>query len=451
MLPETSYTRSGSVNIAYQVFGDGPRDLLLVPGWISNIDVFWEEPTVVRFFEGLAQFSRVLLFDKRGTGLSDRISGIPTLEDRMDDVRAVMNAANSKEATLFGYSEGGPMCALFAATYPERTSALVLMGSYARRQSAPDYECGLTHENSEQLLEDIESDWGSPLDIERRIPSLADNQRFRRWWAKFMRAGASPASAAALTRMNFQIDVRPILPSIRVPTLILHARHDRIVDAEAGRYLSQHIPGARFIEFDTDDHVPFGDSMGQVLDETQQFVTGRTDLHSDDRVVSTIMFTDIVNSTRIAADMGDSTWSDSLDAHHATVRRELAIHRGTEVKTTGDGFHATFDGPARAIRCGQAICQAVEALGLEVRVGIHTGECIRRGDELEGIAVHIAARIGALANAGQVLVSRTVRDLVAGSGILFEDQGAHQLKGVDGEWSVCEATRNFAIREKSNK
>lgn len=439
MFPETFYTRSGSVNIAYQIFGDGAHDLLLVPGWISNVDVFWEEPTVVRFFEGLAKFSRVLLFDKRGTGLSDRVAGIPTLEDRMDDVRAVMNAADSKDATLFGYSEGGPMCALFAATYPGRTRSLVLMGSYARRQSAPDYACGLSDENFEQLLEDIDSGWGSPLDIERRIPSLASNQRFRRWWAKFMRAGASPASAAALMRMNSQIDVRPILPSIRVPALILHAKHDRVVDVEAGRYLAQNIPNARLVELDAYDHVPFGDSMGEVLDEIQKFVTGRSDFYSDDRVVSTIMFTDIVNSTRIAAEMGDSGWRDSLDAHHATVRGELAIHRGTEIKTTGDGFHATFDGPARAIRCGQAICQSVEALGLQVRVGIHTGECIRRGDELEGIAVHIAARIGALAEAGQVLVSQTVRDLVAGSGIQFESQGVHRLKGVDGEWSVCAA------------
>jgi pimeloyl-ACP methyl ester carboxylesterase len=437
MPPDTIYTRSGSVNIAYQVFGDGPRDLLLVPGWISNIDVFWEEPTVVRFFEGLAEFSRVLLFDKRGTGLSDRVSGIPTLEDRMDDVRAVMNAADSKQATLFGYSEGGPMCALFAATYPERTDALVLMGSYARRQSAPDYKYGLTDENSEQLLEEIESAWGSPLDIEQRIPSLAANPRFRSWWAKFMRAGASPASAAALMRMNFQIDVRPILQSIRIPTLILHAKHDRVVDIGAGRYLAQNIPNARLVEIDANDHVPFGDSMVQILDEIQQFVTGRSDIHGDDRVVSTIMFTDIVDSTRVAAEMGDSTWRDSLDAHHVMVRRQLAVHRGTEIKTTGDGFHATFDGPARAIRCGQAICQSVETLGLKVRVGIHTGECVRLGGELEGIAVHIAARIGALAEAGQVLVSQTVRDLVAGSGIQFDSQGVHQLKGVDGEWTVC--------------
>lgn len=439
MLPETRYTRSGSVNIAYQVFGDGPHDLLFVPGWISNIDTFWEEPTVVRFFEGLAKFSRVILFDKRGTGLSDRVTGIPTLEDRMDDVRAVMNAADSKDATLFGYSEGGPMCALFAATYPERTRALVLMGSYARRRSAPGYECGLSDDNSGRLLEEIESGWGTPLDIDRRIPSLASNQRFRRWWAKFMRAGASPASAAALTKMNYQIDVRPILPSIRVPTLILHAKRDRIVDVTAGRYLAQHTPDARLVEFDTDDHVPFGDSMGQVLDETQRFVTGRSEVYSDDRIVSTIMFTDIVDSTRVVAEMGDTVWRDALEAHHAAVRGELAVHRGTEIKTTGDGFHATFDGPARAIRCGQAICQSIEALGLEVRVGIHTGECVRSGDELEGIAVHIAARIGGLAGAGQVLVSQTVRDLVAGSGIQFENRGVHQLKGVEGEWSVCAA------------
>jgi class 3 adenylate cyclase len=238
-------------------------------------------------------------------------------------------------------------------------------------------------------------------------------------------------------RMNFQIDVRPILQSIRIPTLILHAKHDRVVDIGAGRYLAQNIPNARLVEIDANDHVPFGDSMVQILDEIQQFVTGRSDIHGDDRVVSTIMFTDIVDSTRVAAEMGDSTWRDSLDAHHVMVRRQLAVHRGTEIKTTGDGFHATFDGPARAIRCGQAICQSVETLGLKVRVGIHTGECVRLGGELEGIAVHIAARIGALAEAGQVLVSQTVRDLVAGSGIQFDSQGVHQLKGVDGEWTVC--------------
>ena len=322
MTPETFYTRSGPVNIAYQVFGDGPHDLILVPGWVSNIDVFWEEPTVARFFQGLANFSRVLLFDKRGTGLSDRVAGIPTLEDRMDDVRAVMNAADSSGATLFGYSEGGPMCALFAATYPERTRALVLMGSYARKQSAPDYECGLSVESSEQLLRDVESRWGSHLDIEQRVPSLASNQRFRRWLAKFMRAGASPASAAALTEMNLQIDVRPILPSIRVPTLILHAKRDRIVNVEAGRHLAQHIPDADLVEFDADDHVPYGDSMGRVLDEAQRFVTGRS---------------------------------------------------------------------------------------------------------------------GALADAGQVLVSQTVIDLVAGSGIQFENKSVHRLKGIDGDWSVCAA------------
>ena len=331
------------------------------------------------------------------------------------------------------------MCALFAATYPERTRSLVLMGSYARRQSAPDYAFGLTSENSEQLLKDIESKWGTPLDIDRRIPSSSSNERFRRWWAKFMRAGASPASAVALMKMNFDIDVRPILPSIRVPSLILHATGDRIVDIEAGRYLAKQIPNARLVEFDAVDHVPFGDSMNQVIDEIEQFVTGRSTDHVEDRVVSTIMFTDIVDSTRVAAEMGDAAWRDSLEAHHSAVRAELDRFRGTEIKTTGDGFHATFDGPARAIRCGQAICQSVESLGLRVRVGIHTGECVRTGDELEGIAVHIAARIGALAEAGQVFVSQTVRDLVAGSGIVFVSRGAHRLKGVEGEWSVYTA------------
>lgn len=439
LIPETRYARAGGTHIAYQVFGDGPRDLLLVPGWVSNVDLFWDEPVVVRFFEALSGFARVLLFDKRGTGLSDPVLGAATLEERMDDVRAVMDEVGSEKATLFGYSEGGPMCALFAATYPQRTAALVLKGSYARRLAAPDYAAGLSSVQKEELEELTRTRWGSAFDIEARIPTLAGNKRFRRWWAKFARAGASPAGATALLRMNFGIDVRPILPSIRVPTLILHAARDRIADVEAGRYLAQHIPGATFVELDCDDHVPFGDGMEQVVREVQRFVTGRSAALDDDRIVTTIMFTDIADSTRLAAEYGDSAWGDLLSAHHDLIRRELDAHRGQEVKSTGDGFHATFDGPVRAIRCGKAICAGVADLGLSVRVGIHTGECVRRGGELEGLAVHIAARIGALADAGQVLTSSTVRDLVAGSGIAFVDRGAHKLKGIEGTWTVCSA------------
>jgi class 3 adenylate cyclase len=356
----------------------------------------------------------------------------------MDDVRAVLDAVGSTRATLMGYSEGGPMCALFAAMHPERTASLVLVGSYARRASAADYPCGLSQEQIETLFQRMTSGWGTELDIEDRIPSLAGNPRFRSWWARFMRAGASPSGAVALQRMNIAIDVRPVLPSITVPTLILHARGDRIVDADAGRYLAAHIPGARMVELDAHDHVPFGDGSRLIVEEVQHFLTGQARAVTDDRVVTTIMFTDIVGSTRLASEMGDGQWNDLLDAHHRAVRRELEIHRGVEVKTTGDGFHAIFDGPARAIRCAQAICHTVERLGVPVRVGVHTGECVRRADEVEGLAVHIAARIAGLADRGQVLVSQTVRDLVAGSGIPFGPSKAHALKGVEGEWSVCE-------------
>lgn len=440
MVPTTRYAKSGSVHIAYQVHGDGPEDIVLVPGWISNVDVFWDEPVAVRFFEGLAQFARLILFDKRGTGLSDPIMGAAPLEERMDDVRAVLDAAGSERATLLGYSEGGPMSALFAATYPDRTRALALVGSYACRRALPDYAIGLSEERRAAILREIEEGWGTPFDIEKRIPTLAGNRRFREWWARFMRAGASPSTAVALQRMNMDIDVRPILPAIRAPTLILHARGDRIVSVESGRYLAENIPAARLIELDTEDHTPFGDGGGRIVAELEQFLTGHHGAAADDRTLSTIMFTDIVASTETAQRLGDQAWADLLAAHEQKTRSALAIHRGREVNTTGDGFLAVFDGPARAIRCGQAICETNEALGVDVRVGIHTGECIFRGADVSGVAVHIAARIGALAAKRQVLVSQTVRDLVAGSGIGFEDLGVRALRGVEGDWRVCAVT-----------
>jgi pimeloyl-ACP methyl ester carboxylesterase len=441
MRPETRYTKVGSVSIAYQVFGDGSDDLVLIPGWISNVDLFWDEPIVVRFFEALAPFCRVLLFDKRGTGLSDPIGGVATLEQRMEDVRAVMDAVGSDRATLLGYSEGGPMSALFAATYPARTRALVLCGSYACRRADAGYDIGLSDAQMQALIDDIEKTWGTPLDIERRIPSLAANPRFRNWWARFLRGGASPTTAKALQKMNFAIDVRPILPAIQVPSLILHSIRDQIVDISHGRYLAQNIPNAKLVEMDADDHVPFTETADRVVEEIQRLLTGRHDASGAERMLSTIMFTDIVGSTEMARRLGDQTWTDLLAAHQDAIRRELMISRGREVKTTGDGVLALFDGPARAIRCGQAIRAAVGALGLNVRIGIHTGECILSGDDVAGIAVHIAARIGAHATSGQVLVSQTVRDLVAGSGIQFDDLGRHALRGVEGEWTICEAVR----------
>lgn len=437
--PDTRYALSGDLSIAYQVFGDGNEDLVVVPGWVSNVDLFWDEPVVARFLTELSSFCRVILFDKRGTGLSDRGTDAATLEERMDDVRAVMDAVGSQSATIFGYSEGGPMSVLFAATYPDRTRALVLAGSYANRRARANYPHGLSEADVDRLVERVRADWGTPLDIERRIPSLADNPRFRNWWARFLRGGASPAAALALLRMNLEIDVRPILASVQAPSLILHAARDRVVACSNGRYLAANIPNARMVEIDADDHVPFTETSERVLSEIRHFVTGQARRQIEERVLGTIMFTDIVGSTSLAHKVGDRDWTDTLAAHHDEVRNQLEIFGGREVKTTGDGFLAMFDGPARAVRCGHSIQSAVEAIGLKVRIGLHTGECTISGDDVAGIAVHIAARIGGMAEAGQVLVSQTVRDLVAGSGLIFDNLGVQELRGVDGQWSICAA------------
>lgn len=442
MRPDTKYAISGDLSIAYQVFGDGEEDLVFVPGWISNIDLFWDEPIVARFLTELASFCRVILFDKRGTGLSDRGDGAATLEERMDDVRAVMDAVSSESATIFGYSEGGPMSVLFAATYPERTRALVLAGSYASRRAHEDYEEGLSETQVSNLVENVRASWGTSLDIEQRIPSLADNPRFRNWWARFLRGGASPSAALALLRMNLEIDVRPILTSVQAPSLILHAKRDQIVSCSSGRYLADHIPNARLVEMDADDHVPFTETSEEVLAEIRQFLTGQAKSQIEKRVLGTIMFTDIVGSTKLAHEIGDRAWNDTLEAHHDEIRNQLEIYGGREIKTTGDGFLIMFDGPARAIRCGHSIQSAMETIGLKIRIGLHTGECTISGDDVSGIAVHIAARVGGLADAGQVLVSQTVRDLVAGSGIDFDNLGKRELRGIEGQWSICLARFN---------
>lgn len=436
MKPETHYTKVGEVHIAYQVFGQGDEDLVLVPGYMSNVDLWWDEPVVVRFFEDLGRFCRVILFEKRGTGLSDPINGAATLEDRVDDVRGVMDAVESKRATIFGYSEGAAMSLLFAATHPERTQALVLVGGYACRGAKPDYPIGVDAESQKAFLEIVETRWG-PFDIDRRIPSLAGDTRFRAWWGKFMRGGCSVAAALAISRMNFEIDVRPVLPTIRVPTLVLHSVRDAVIPVAHGRYMAERIPGAQMVELDADDHVPFAQTADAVVARIETLLTGGHAPPMDDRVLGTILFTDIVGSTDLAGRLGDRAWTDLLAAHDAAVRGALAVHRGREVNTTGDGVIAMFDGPARAIRCGAAIRDAVAALGLQARVGIHTGECVLRGEDIAGIAVHIAARIGALAGEGEILVSQTVRDLVVGSGIGFDRLGAHELRGVEGEWTVC--------------
>jgi pimeloyl-ACP methyl ester carboxylesterase len=449
MLPQTRYAKSGEINIAYQVLGQGPLDLVYIPGWVSNIEIFWEEPALARFLTRLASFSRLILFDKRGTGLSDRVAEMPDLEVRMDDVRAVLDAVGSKRAALFGSSEGGVMCALFAATYPSRTSALVMHGSYARLTSAPDYPWGLTAEERSAFIDQGVSQWGGPLGLDDRAPSMAHDERFRGWWARYLRLSASPAAFATLSRMNAQIDIRHVLPAIRVPTLILHSVQDRAMELGHSRYLANRIPGAKLIELGGPDHVPYLSDGDAVVDEIEEFLTGVRHRPEPDRVLATVLFTDIVGATERAASVGDRSWHDLLEGHHALVRRELSTFRGREIDTAGDGFLAAFDGPARAIRCACAISDNVRSLGIEVRAGLHTGECEVMGDKLGGIAVHIGARIAALAHAGEVLVSSTVKDLVAGSGLCFVDRGIQPLKGVPDDWhlfAVQPYPHHFAAR-----
>jgi pimeloyl-ACP methyl ester carboxylesterase len=437
-VPDTSYTRSGDVNIAYQVVGDGPRDLVLVLGWVSHVEYIWEEPNAAAFLKRLASFSRLILFDKRGTGLSDRVprSELPTLEQRMDDVRAVMDAAGSEQAAVMGISEGGPMCLLFAATYPERTTGLILIGGYARRSWAPDHDWAERPERSEAFLQEIAREWGGPVGLAARAPSAVDNEAFSRWWATYLRMSASPGAAEALTAMNSLIDVRHVLPTVRVPTLILHRTGDLSLSVEHGRYLAEHIEGARYVEMVSDDHLPWVGDQDAILDEIEEFLTGMRRGPEPDRVLATVLFTDIVGSTQRAVELGDRRWHALLAAHEAVVRRELERFRGVEVDTAGDSFLATFDGPARAIRCALAIRDGVHSIGIQIRAGLHTGECEVHGSNIAGIAVHTGARVGAMAGPDEVLVSSTVKDLVAGSGIEFEDRDVHQLKGVPGSWRI---------------
>lgn len=436
MTPETHYTLSDGVNIAYQVVGDGPIDLVLVPGWVSNIEIFWEEPRMNRFLRGLAGFARLILFDKRGTGLSDRVTETPMLEERMADVRAVMDAVGSERAALVGYSEGGPMSALFAATYPERTIGLVMIGSYARRSRASDYPFGPEPSAHEKFIESLATTWPSDALLELRAPSVVGDERFMQWWTRYLRMSASPGAAVAMTRANNEIDIRHVLPTIQVPTLVVHARGDRTVEIGAGRYIAENIPGAKFVEIDSDDHLPWLVGAEDILQSVQEFLTGSRPKTVSDRVLSTIMFTDIVGSTQIAAKRGDRDWGDLREAHNSLVRQELAAYSGKEINTTGDGFVMAFDGPARAVRCAEALGEAVSGIGIDIRAGIHTGECEVTNGEFSGLALHIAARIAGIAPAREIIVSRTVKDLVAGSGLAFEDFGVHALKGVPDDWQL---------------
>jgi pimeloyl-ACP methyl ester carboxylesterase len=441
--PETQYAKSGDVNVAYQVVGDGPFDLVLVPGWVSNVDLMWQEPTHERFLRRLASFARLILFDKRGTGLSDRVPNdrLPTLEERMDDVRAVMDAAGSDEAALFGYSEGGNLSTLFAATYPERTRALATFGIFAKRIWSPDYPWAPRLEQREQEYELLEREWGRDMDLDSLAPSAAEDEAFKRWLLAYLRRSASPGAAVTLLRMNTEIDIRAVLPTIRVPALVLHRTNDVEAKIEEGRWIAEQIPGARFVELPGADHLPWVGDQDSILDEVEEFLTGVRRGPEPERVLATVLFTDIVDSTARAAALGDRRWRDLLEGHHVRVRRQLERFRGREIDTAGDGFFASFDGPARGVQCALAVVDAVGELGISVRAGLHTGECEVVDGKVAGIAVNIGARVAAQAAADEVLVSSTVKDLVAGSGIDFAERGRVALKGVPGEWQLYAVAR----------
>jgi class 3 adenylate cyclase len=435
--PETRYAKSGDVHIAYQTLGGGPLDVLVVQGFTSHLEHTWEEPRQAALYRRLAAFARLVVLDKRGTGLSDRVPHpeLPSLEQRMDDVRAVLDAVGSERAAIVGFWEGGPMALLFAATYPARTRALVLYATPVSFRSAPDYPWWSDARNA-RALERIATRWGQGDVLAGLCPSLAGDERARRWFARHERLAASPGAALALWRMNMEIDVRHVLPAVRVPTLVLHRRDDPVLHVDASRWVAARIPGARFVELPGRDHLPWVGDAAAVTDEIQQFLTGAREAVDLDRVLATILFVDLVDSTRRAAAAGDARWASLLAAFYAAARRELERFRGREVKTTGDGFVATFDGPARAVRAALAIAGCARDLGLEARAGAHTGECEVHADDVGGLAVHIAARIGALARPGEVLVSSTVRDLVAGSGLGFVDRGVHELRGVPDTWRL---------------
>jgi pimeloyl-ACP methyl ester carboxylesterase/DNA-binding winged helix-turn-helix (wHTH) protein len=441
--PETMYARSGDVNIAYQVIGDGPFDLVFVMGWVSHLEYFWREPSFARFLLRLASFSRLILFDKRGTGLSDRvpINELPTLEQRMDDVRAVMDAVGSERAALCGVSEGGPMCSLFAATYPEKTLALVMIGTYAKRLRDDEYPWAPTTEERQHFFEEIRAHWGGPVGIEERAPTMADDTQFREWWATYLRMGASPGAALALTQMNAKIDVRHVLPSIRVPTLVIHREEDQCLKADEGRYVAERIPGAKYVELPGQDHLPFVGDQEAILNEVEDFLTGVRYQLEPDMVLATVLFTRIVDSQEHAQRLGATRWQELINHLRAHVGKEVEWFRGREIDMVGRRPLAIFDGPARAVRCACAIVEYSSRLGVEMRAGLHTGECGMVDGKVGGIAAEIGVEVANRAAAGEVLVSNTVKDLVAGSGIRFEDRGTHTLAGYLGEW------RLFGVRQ----
>jgi pimeloyl-ACP methyl ester carboxylesterase len=440
-LPQIRYARSGDVEIAYTSVGTGPVDLVLVWGWLTNLEVYWEEPAFRRFVQRLATFARVVLFDKRGMGLSDRTT-VGTLEERMDDVRAVLDALGSERAVLLGVSEGAPLSILFAASHPDRTQALIFAGGEVKEVTSEDWPWGqMTREEYDSYLDGFlaSNSWGKTTRV-FFAPSRADDPALMEWLGRLERSSASPAAAAAFMRLGSEIDVRAVVPSVHVPALVLHAPRDPVVAFQQGRWLAATLPDARFVELDGQDHGPQFDCADQVIEEIRNFLTGSREPVEPEQVLATVLFTDLVGSTERAGDLGDRRWRELLERHNEAVRAELARYRGREIDTAGDGFFASFDGPARAIRCATAVLESLDRLGLPARGGLHTGECEVVGGKLAGIAVHMGARVAAKAGAGEVLVSQTVRDLVAGSGIDFEDRGLHALKG------FSEPRRLFAVR-----
>jgi len=430
--PKTQYAKSGDVHIAYQVFGEGPKNLILVPGFISQIETYWEEPRFASWLERLGKFSRVAMFDKRGTGLSDRGVAVPDMDKRMDDIRCVMDAVGMESAYVMGISEGGSLASVFAAYQAPRCEGLVLYGAFAKFESWFP-----TQEALHELFDYAETDWGSGTALPLFCPDAGSDPVFQEWWGKYERTGASPRDLVEIMKVNSQIDITEILSGIRAPTLVLHKKEDALVDIEGGRTLAERIPGAKIVEVPGKDHFAFvGDSREQILNEIERFVTGSVSKPIFDRVLAAVVFTDIVDSTRLAHQLGDDAWQAKLHRHNQLVREEFNRFRGTEVKSLGDGFLATFDGPGRAIHCAKAIRDAVAGLDLDLRFGVHTGEVEIASDDISGITVNTAARIAELASGGEIVVSRTVKDLVAGSGLIFEDLGRRSLKGLPEEWRI---------------
>ncbi|MGZ8666135.1 MAG: adenylate/guanylate cyclase domain-containing protein [Solirubrobacterales bacterium] len=434
------YADCEGVSIAYATIGEGPIDLIFVPGFVSHLEILPELPQVKRFFERLASFTRVIAFDKRGMGLSDRDAGAYTIEGIADDMISVLDAVGAEKVAVLGASEGGSAATMFAASHPERASALVEFGTYARVSAAPDYPQGVEIENLRRFLGVMAENWGSPALLSRWAPSLDGDEEAARWWARLLRNGSTPGAFRALTAVYEEMDIRPLLPLVRVPSLIIWRQGDRIVPPALTKVVAEGIPGAKAVELAGEDHLPMAGDQEAVLGEIEEFLTGQRSGPPAERALATVLFTDIVGSTERAASLGDLRWRKRLEQHDQICRREIQRQRGRYVKGTGDGLLASFDGPARAITAAAELRHALEPIDLPIRAGVHTGECERIGDDVGGIAVHIGARVSAAADPGEILVSQTVRDLVVGSGIEFEDRGAWTLKGVPGEWRLYAVT-----------